>query len=183
MKVFIGFRYKIRKTKFAWILHFPLLQPFVNASYLFELNIINSLINKTSVEVDKLSKHKEIKRDELDAKTKELTELAMKNKRSNSKKISVTSDFLGVMIFEAFLEAAPQSTLQIMIVLKQGFVDYFQMLTIVTSLISLTIAAVKLFWEFPTKVRFATISSRLNNSFFSSHFRAQNYENHPSMKL
>ena len=62
------------------------------------------------------------------------------------------------MIFEAFLEAAPQSTLQIMIVLKQGLVDHFQMLTIITSLISLTIAAVKLFWEFPTKVNFFTIS-------------------------
>ena len=170
MKEFISFRYKIRNTKLAWILHFPLLQPFVNASYLFELNIINSLINKTSVEVDKLSKHKEIKRDEVDEKTKELTDLAMKNKRLNAKKISVTSDFLGVMIFEAFLEAAPQSTLQIMIVLKQGFVDHFQMLTIITSLMSLTIAAVKLFWEFPTKVEFDTISNEPNSLFILFHF-------------
>ena len=68
------------------------------------------------------------------------------------------------MIFEAFLEAAPQSTLQIMIVLKQGLVDHFQILTILTSLISLTIAAVKLFWEFPTKASFVTISIGWNSS-------------------
>ena len=152
MKKLISWRYSLRNMKMAWVLHFPLLQPIVNVSYLMELNMISSSINNNFKEHNEFSDKDKSNQSDVQDKTNELTELAMKNKNLKAKKISIISDFLSVMIYEAFLEAAPQATLQIMIVLKTGIMDYSQLSTIVTSLLSLTAAAVKLFWEFPTKV-------------------------------
>ena len=53
---------------------------------------------------------------------------------------------------EAFLESGPQASLQIMVVMSQGFSGYMHLASILTSLGSLTSYASDIFWEYPTKV-------------------------------
>ena len=67
-------------------------------------------------------------------------------------RISLLNEFLQMKLYEAFLEAAPQAILQVMIVFRRGFSDPMDIFTITTSLLSLTICATDLFWKFPTQV-------------------------------
>ena len=67
-------------------------------------------------------------------------------------RISLLNEFLQMKLYEAFLEAAPQAILQVMIVFRRGFSDPMDIFTITTSLLSLTMCATDLFWKFPTQV-------------------------------
>ena len=59
-------------------------------------------------------------------------------------------------MYEAFLESGPQASLQIMVVMSQGFSGYMHLASILTSLGSLTSYASDIFWEYPTKVSLET---------------------------
>ena len=87
-----------------------------------------------------------------ESKGKKSTMFAKYYKQLNEKKTKVMNDFLHMKLFEAFLEAAPQAVLQIMIVLRRGFSGPMDVFTISTSILSLTLCSTKLFWKYPTQV-------------------------------
>ena len=60
--------------------------------------------------------------------------------------------FMDLKLYEAFLEGGPQSIVQLMIVMQGGLTSYFQIFTIVTSLLSFTLAATEIYLRYPTKV-------------------------------
>ena len=77
---------------------------------------------------------------------------ARKCAKLSTYRISLLNEFLQMKLYEAFLEAAPQAILQVMIVFRRGFSDQMDIFTITTSLLSLTMCATDLFWKYPTQV-------------------------------
>ena len=59
---------------------------------------------------------------------------------------------MDLKLYEAFLEGGPQSIVQLMIVMQGGLINYFQIVTIITSLLSFTLAATEIYLRYPTKV-------------------------------
>ena len=83
----------------------------------------------------------------------ELIELAKTNEYICQHKAFVSGRFLDHKLYEAFLEAGPQSIFQLMIVLQSGFMDEFQIFTILTSILSFIHTATEMYLAYPTKVK------------------------------
>ena len=88
-----------------------------------------------------------------DKDKQELIELAKTNEYITQHKAFVCVRFLDHKLYEAFLEAGPQSIFQLMIVLQSGFMDEFQLFTILTSILSFIPTATEMYLEYPTKVK------------------------------
>ena len=65
----------------------------------------------------------------------------------------VLGDHYKSKIYETFLEGAPQSMLQLYIVLETGNITELQWATLLSSFFSFTYSATGIFLEYPTKVR------------------------------
>ena len=152
----IKLRYKIKFSYFAWILQFPIFQQLAYFAIFLELFMINSMDNKNLEKNQHFTQ--EFNNSTEKTKTGNATiEIAKECYMLEKKKIRVMNDFLQLKLFEAFLEAAPQAILQIMIVFRRGFSDPMDIFTISTSLLSLTLCAINLFWKYPTQVIVLTL--------------------------
>ena len=151
----IKLRYTIKSSDFAWVMQFPLFQQLAYFAILFELYEIDKEEKDTKKENSKLVKNfVDIEPSKSDKKSNEKRTMlfAKQFNKLNEKKIKVMNDFLHMKLFEAFLEAAPQAVLQMMIVLRRGFSGPMDVFTILTSILSLTMCSTKLFWKYPTQV-------------------------------
>ena len=83
---------------------------------------------------------------------KKLIELSQTNRSLKKAKDDLLKSFLGLKLFEAFIESGPQLIFQIMVVLLNGLTKS-QVITISTSALTLTWAASEFFLLYPTKVR------------------------------
>ena len=90
---------------------------------------------------------------ELNKDKQELIELAKTNEYITQHKAFVCGRVLDHKLYEAFLEAGPQSIFQLMIVLQNGFMDEFQLFTILTSILSFIPTATEMYLAYPTKVK------------------------------
>ena len=132
-------------------MQFPLFQQIAYFAIFLELYEIDLQDKEKRAENRKLAKEFPESPDKK-AAGEESKNIAKHCDQLNQKKTKVMNDFLQMKLYEAFLEAAPQSILQIMIVFRRGFSDPMDIFTITTSLLSLTICATDLFWKFPTQV-------------------------------
>ena len=71
----------------------------------------------------------------------------------NKEKTFLQTEFLDMKLFETFLEGGPQSILQIAIFIRYGPTEYWQYVTIATSLLSFCLSATYMYLQYPTKVR------------------------------
>ena len=147
----IGLRYTIKSSNFAWILQFPIFQQIAYFAIFIELYEIDKIAKKMKKENQGLVKGFAESSDKKAVGDKSI-QIAKDCDKLNQKKTKVMNDFLHMKLYEAFLEASPQSILQIMIVFRQGFSDPMDVFTIVTSMLSLTMCAATLFWKYPTVV-------------------------------
>ena len=136
-----------------FLVHFPLLQPIISLSYLLEIQAIDDKIleNKTNY---KKFESAETYMDQSNRKVCRKTALGCSRTNTRLKKlrIALVSEHLDTRMYEAFLESGPQASLQIMVVMSQGFSGYMHLASILTSLGSLTSYANDMFLEYPTKV-------------------------------
>ena len=147
----IRLRYKIKSSNFAWILQFPLFQQLAYSSIFLELYEIGEQDKKKIEENRNLAIAFSESSDKV-SDGKESIEIAKECYGLNKKKTKVMNDFLQLKLYEAFLEAAPQAILQIMIVFRQGFSSPLDIFTITTSMLSLSLCAINLYWKYPTQV-------------------------------
>ena len=75
---------------------------------------------------------------------------ARKDYERKKKQNNLNLQVLNMKLFEAFLESGPQSAVQIMIIMKNGVSDRFQLFTLFTSFLSFSKTATKLYLEYPT---------------------------------
>ena len=153
MKKIIESRYLMKSSNFPWILQFPIFQQLAYFSIFLELY----MIDLTDKERIKANQQCTIEVNNSIDKTKngdETVKIAKECHMLNKKKTRVMNDFLQLKLYEAFLEAAPQAILQVMIVFRRGFSNPMDVFTILTSMLSLNICATDLFWRYPTQVSF-----------------------------
>ena len=132
-------------------MQFPLFQQLAYTAILLELYEIDKEEKDSKDDSSKLAENF-LKSKNKKLEGKRTIFFAMHFNKLNVKKTKVMNDFLRMKLFEAFLEAAPQAVLQIMIVLRRGFSGPMDVFTISTSMLSLTMCATKLFWKYPTQV-------------------------------
>ena len=132
-------------------MQFPLFQQIAYFAIFLELYEIDLQDKEKRAENRKLAKEFPESTDKKAEGDKSI-QIAKDCYRLNQKKTKVMNDFLQMKLYEAFLEAAPQSILQIMIVFRRGFSDPMDVFTITTSMLSLTMCATNLFWKYPTQV-------------------------------
>ena len=89
---------------------------------------------------------------ENDDALKKLEDFAKTNQKIKQHKRFLNTQVLGLKLYEAFLEGGPQSILQFTILMKSGIIDYFQIFTLATSLLSFSRTATSLYLGFSTKV-------------------------------
>ena len=75
---------------------------------------------------------------------------ASKDDEMKKKQNSLNLQVLKMKLFEAFLESGPQSIVQIMIIMKNGVSDNFQLLTLFTSILSFGKNATRIYLDYPT---------------------------------
>ena len=68
-------------------------------------------------------------------------------------KTFLQTEFMDMKLFETFLEGGPQSILQIAIFIMYGPADYWQYVTIATSLLSFCFSSTYMYLQYPTKVK------------------------------
>ena len=78
--------------------------------------------------------------------------LAYLNFKAREHEQRVLGDHYKSKIYETFLEGAPQSMLQLYIVLETGIITGLQWATLLSSFFSFTYSATGIFLEYPTKV-------------------------------
>ena len=83
-------------------------------------------------------------------KVDQLYALARKDDERKKKTNHLNLQVLKMKLFEAFLESGPQSIVQLMIIMKNGVSDNFQLFTLFTSFLSFSKTATKLYLEYPT---------------------------------
>ena len=89
----------------------------------------------------------------LEDKTKEALDYGKKNHENLVEKNTLLATFMDLKLLEAFLEAGPQFAFQISVILQDGISSDTQIVTIVTSALSLTWASSELYLKYPTEVR------------------------------
>ena len=160
-----------RKNMHSFIKHFPMIQPFIHLSYVLEFQLLeNALQNNYNSYLWHIEKFTNENSDydnslaqmELycDIRTEELIncdknaifKFSKINYDINKQKTFLQAEFLDMKLFETFLEGGPQSILQIAIIIMYGPTDYWQYVTIATSLLSFCLSATYMYLQYPTKV-------------------------------
>ena len=88
----------------------------------------------------------------LEDKRKEALDYGNKNHKNLDEKNTLLATFLDLKLLEAFLEAGPQFAFQISVILQDGISSNTQIVTIVTSALSLTWASSELYLKYQTEV-------------------------------
>ena len=138
------------------ILHLPLVQSWVNTTYLIEfvyLDIdLDTNLKKYKEFVSNHTSKAPTDRFNLADEQKKLETFAEINDKITRQKLLLEGQFLDHKLHESFLEGGPQSILQMTIVFKQGFNGGLQIFTILTSLLGFTLTSTEMYLTSPTKV-------------------------------
>ena len=145
----------IRKQIYEPFCHIPLFQPFIHASYLFEFNYLTqdekgNIIQYANFAEEQVENHKDSL--EVQLLKDKLKEFATINTNIKNYRSVLQGKFLKLKILEAFLEGGPQFILQITIMMQNGPSSYSQYITIATSLLSFSLGATAILFDFPTEV-------------------------------
>ena len=134
-----------------WV-HLPILQPFVHLTFLKKLRNCDNNIQDNQQEYTNFARSLDSNKDTLENKAKKAFEFGNDNHNLLKDKNDLLATFLDLKLLEAFLEAGPQFAFQISVILQDGISGPTQILTIVTSALSLTWASSELFLKYPTEV-------------------------------
>ena len=161
----------VKWTRFSekgsfWV-HLPILQPFVHMTFLKELWKFDKNIQENQQEYTKFAKSLDSNKDTLEDNVREALEFGKKNHKYLEYKNKLLTNFLDLKLFEAFLEAGPQFAFQISVILQDGISGPTQLLTIVTSALSLTWASSELYLKYPTEVSICQIYIAMLNNFWT----------------
>ena len=132
--------------------HFPILQPFVHLTYLKELRNLDLEIQENLKHYSASRSTIILRRKPLPEKQNDTYSYGRKYFKYRSEKNQLLATFLQLKLLEAFLEAGPQFAFQISVILQDGLSGTTQIVTIVTSAISLTWTSSELFLKYPTEV-------------------------------
>ena len=129
-------------------------QPVIHLGYFFELQLIQQDIEQIDKEFQEMTKKivAEFKTTETLQDSTQVRNLANSSHESKKKYEMVLASFYQSKIFESFLEGAPQSILQLTIVLQTGEISSIQWFAIATSFLSVAYSSSGIFLQHPTKV-------------------------------
>ena len=130
----------------------PALQPLVHLTFLKELRTRDNNIQENQQKYTDFAKSLDSNKDTLENKAKKAFEFGKDNHSLLKDKNDLLATFLDLKLLEAFLEAGPQFAFQISVILQDGISGPTQILTIVTSALSLTWASSELYLKYPTEV-------------------------------
>ena len=148
-----------------------MMQTFIHSGFLCELNIVRDFIKKIDETFQDLTKStiknfkdtcgKNEASDEINFDRNvyitEIKEMAQKKKDAKNYQLEVQGTFYNFKIMESFLEGAPQSVLQFVIILQSedlsdvNFLE-FRWINIFISFITFSKTATEIFLQHPTKV-------------------------------
>ena len=133
-------------------MHLPILQPFVHLTFFTELRSLDNEIQKNQQDYTDFAANLESNENTLEDKVKVAFKYGLSNHKNLKEKNTLLATFLDLKLLEAFLEAGPQFAFQISVILQDGISGRTQILTIVTSALSLTWASSELYLKYPTEV-------------------------------
>ena len=133
-----------------WV-HIPILQPLVHCTFFKKLISLDNKIQENKKKYTDFAANLDTTK-ELEYNTKEAFKYGQTNHNLLKRKNTLLATFLDLKLLEAFLEAGPQFAFQLSIILQDGLSGYTQMLTVVTSALSLTWASSELYLKYPTEV-------------------------------
>ena len=136
----------------SFLVHIPILQPFVHWTFFLELRKYDNEIQDNKQSYTKFATDLESNQKSLDENVEDAFQFGRTNRDENIKKNTLLATFLELKLLEAFLEAGPQLAFQITVILQDGISNPIQIVTIVTSALSLTWASSELFLKYPTEV-------------------------------
>ena len=132
----------------------PILQPFVHCTFFNELRNHDNKIQDNQDSYSKFATGLESNDKTLEKKVEDAFQYGRNNRDHLVKKNNLLTTFLDLKLLEAFLEAGPQLAFQISVIIQDGISSKTQILTIITSALSLTWASSELFLKYPTEVIF-----------------------------
>ena len=136
-----------------WV-HVPILQPLVHLTFFFELMGLDKKIQENQKDYTNFATKLDLNKGTLEDKRKEALDYGKKNNENLVEKNTLLATFMDLKLLEAFLEAGPQFAFQISVILQDGISSNTQIVTIITSALSLTWASSELFLKYPTEVIF-----------------------------
>ena len=144
-------------------MHIPILQPFVHLTFFTELRRLDNKIQENQHEYTNFATKLESNETTLEEKVNEAFKYGHNNHDNLKEKNNLLATFLHLKLLEAFLEAGPQFAFQISVILQDGISSGTQIITIVTSALSLTWASSELYLKYPTEVRTHNITHWIVN--------------------
>ena len=144
-------------TEWAWkeslskiIRHLPVVQTFVHFSSFLKLK------RARDETAEAIKFYKSLDPDEINGLNiqncrKQIEKAAEKCREAKKNYMQGVTDFQDMKLYEAFGEAAPQAILQFAVVLQIGYVSPVQVLTIITSLFTFSLASAEVFLMMKTK--------------------------------
>ena len=109
-------------------------------------------IQKNQKEYTNFATNLDLNEGSLEDNRKEALDYGKKNHKNLVDKNTLLATFMDLKLLEAFLEAGPQFAFQISVILQDGISSDTQIVTIVTSALSLTWASSELYLKYQTEV-------------------------------
>ena len=134
-----------------WV-HVPIVQPFVHLTFFLELMGMDKKIQENQNEYTNFATGLDLNEGTLDDKVKDALDYGKQNHKKLVEKNTLLATFMDLKLLEAFLEAGPQFAFQISVILQDGISSDTQIVTIVTSALSLTWASSELYLKYQTEV-------------------------------
>ena len=113
---------------------------------------MDNKIQENQKEYTNFAKNLYLNKSTLEDKRKEALDYGKKNNENLVEKNTLLATFMDLKLLEAFLEAGPQFAFQISVILQDGISSDTQIVTIVTSALSLTWASSDLYLKYQTEV-------------------------------
>ena len=141
--------------------HLPLIQTIIYLGFFFEFQFLHQEIYEITKKFQKVSReiNEEFQREgqkfSKETKIQKLKEIRYYAKKAHDAKTyqnQVKADFYDLKIYETYLEGAPQSVLQLYIILHTCSIEPFQWGTLITSFMAFSYASAEIYLTYPTKV-------------------------------
>ena len=139
-----------KRSFFRVARHFPLFQTVVHATTFFTLKKAKDELAKAHKLYMKFNPN-EVDDSNRDHYRNQVEIAAARYDEAGTKYRKALTEFQEMKLYEAFGEAAPQAVLQFAIIMQLGYVSPIQLLTILTSLFSFSLASAEIFLMMKTK--------------------------------
>jgi hypothetical protein len=133
-------------------LHLFFFQPLNQIRFLIKLNHATLELDDAKKDLRDAEKPNDTMNEEEREQAKEnITKLEKKEREAKKSVARVQGKFLQTKIFEAYGESAPQFCLQLAIALQVGYIQPHQIATVITSFLSVSLAASNVYCKMPSK--------------------------------